>query len=120
MEFTTPFFVRKTRIETIGAYSGREYVVILLAEEKGLKVLTDSPLNEKILLIRGYIDCGFNEKLFNALIALRDSISENQYWVFDRDFPPCYKQGDFIMGYSQQISGYCHKATVDELIECLK
>lgn len=120
MEFTTPFFVRETWIETIGAYADREYIVIVLEEESGLKILTDRPLNEKKLSIRGYIDCGFNEKFFNALFALKYGISEKQYWVFDRDFLPHYKQGDFTMEHSLQISSYCHKATVNEVIEHFK
>lgn len=68
----------------------------------------------------GRIDCGTNEELFLALAAKRDDTSVNQYWVFDRDFLPHYKKGDFTIGYFHRCSCYCHVASVNELIEHFK
>lgn len=65
----------------------------------------------------GRIDCGTNEELFLAIAALRDDTSANQYWVFDQDFLPHYKKGDFTIGHFNRCSCYCHVATVKELIE---
>lgn len=70
--------------------------------------------------INNAIDCGTNEELFLAIAALRDDTSANQYWVFDYDFPPHYKKGDFTIGYFHRCSCYCHVATVEELIEHFK
>lgn len=66
------------------------------------------------------IDCGTNEELFLALAAKRDDTSDNQYWVFDRDFPPRYKKGDFTIGHFPRCSCCCHLATAKELIEHFK
>jgi hypothetical protein len=66
------------------------------------------------------IDCGTNEDLFLALAALRDDTSANQYWVFDQDFLPHYKKGDFTIGHFNRCSCYCHVASVKELIEHFK
>ena len=66
------------------------------------------------------IDCETNEELFLAIAALRDDTSANQYWVFDQDFPPHYQKGDSTIGHFHRCSCYCHKATVEELIEHFK
>ena len=66
------------------------------------------------------IDGGTNEDLFLAIAALRDDTSANQYWVFDQDFLPHYKKGDFTIGHFNRCSCYCHVASVKELIEHFK
>lgn len=66
------------------------------------------------------VDCGENDELFLAVAAKRDDTSANQYWVFDHDFLPHYKKGDFTIGYFHRCSCYCHVATIEELIEHFK
>lgn len=72
------------------------------------------------------IDCGTNEELFLAIAALRDDTDRNQWFVMDVDFYSDIKKGDWFR--ATDVNGqyhigtkvdslYCHKATVQELIE---
>lgn len=85
----------------------------------------------------GSIDCGTNESLFLAISALRDDTNKNQWFVADSPLSVSY---DDIVGndhyfteskgsvffwdinwmHATIISGYYHKATVEELIEHFK
>lgn len=75
------------------------------------------------------IDCGTNDQLFIAIAALRDDTDENQWFVMDVDVYLNISRGDWFKG--TDINGgyhvgtqiepfYCHKATVEELIEHFK
>ena len=75
---------------------------------------------------RGMIDCGTNEELFIALAALRDDTDVNQWFVMDVEEYININQGDWFIATDRtkgkhigtQIDPmYCHKATVEELIE---
>lgn len=75
------------------------------------------------------IDCETNEELFIALAALRDDTDVNQWFVMDVEEYVSINQGDwFIATYrnkgkhvgTQIDPMYCHKATVEELIERFK
>lgn len=131
MGFTTSCFIRKStkelteKVYKLGGRNGRnfwhcDYLTLLLAEKEQFTCLDDERGNAERLIERGYIDCGTNEEFFLAIAALRDDTSANQYWVFDQDFPPHYKKGDFTIGHFNRCSCYCHVATVNELIEHFK
>lgn len=138
MGFTTPCFIRKNtpelrkELEYLGYSHGKpEYYAddddnkydfimchngrfFLLSQENHV-IRNGHPLKK-----HGSIDCGTNEELFLAISAKRNDTSINQYWVFDCDFLPHYKKGDFTIGYFHRCSCYCHVATVEELIEHFK
>ena len=79
-----------------------------------------------ILDNKSYIDCGDNEELFLALAALRDDTDINQWFVMDVEEYMDINQGDWFLATDRnkgkhigtQIDPmYCHKATVEEIIE---
>ena len=76
-----------------------------------------------------YIDCGDNEELFIALAALRNDTDVNQWFVMDVEEYMDINQGDWFLATDRnggkhigtQIDPmYCHKATVEEIIEHFK
>lgn len=76
-----------------------------------------------------YIDCGTNEELFLALATLRDGTDVNQWFVMDVEEYMDINQGDWFLATDRnkgkhigtQIDPmYCHKATVEEIIEHFK
>ena len=79
-----------------------------------------------ILDNKSYIDCGTNEDLFLALATLRDETDVNQWFVMDVEEYMDINQGDWFLATDRnkgkhigtQIDPmYCHKATVEEIIE---
>lgn len=79
--------------------------------------------------IQKAIDCGDNEDLFLAIAALRDDIDEGQWFIIDVDAYVLLSAGDWFKatdmnGHYHVGTGidplYCHKATVEELIEHFK
>ena len=75
------------------------------------------------------IDCETNEDLFLALAALRDDTDVNQWFVMDVEEYMDINQGDWFLATDRnkgkhigtQIDPmYCHKATVEEIIEHFK
>ena len=75
------------------------------------------------------IDCGTNEELFLAIAALRDDSDKFQWFVMDAEIYTEISEGDWFI--ATDIKGgkhvgtqidplYCHKATVQELIEHFK
>ena len=78
---------------------------------------------------RGMIDCGDNEDLFLALAALRNDTDVNQWFIMDVEEYVNINQGDWFIATDRnkgkhigtQIDPmYCHKATVEELIDHFK
>ena len=76
-----------------------------------------------------YIDCGDNEELFLALAALRNDTDINQWFIMDVEEYMNINQGDWFIATDRnkgkhigtQIDPmYCHKATVEEIIEHFK
>ena len=76
-----------------------------------------------------FIDCGTNEALFIALAALQDNTDVNQWFVMDVEEYMDINQGDWFIATDRnkgkhigtQIDPmYCHKATVEEIIEHFK
>ena len=75
------------------------------------------------------IDCGINEDLFLAIAALRNDTDINQWFVMDVEEYVNINQGDWFIAtdinkgkhIGTQIDPmYCHKATVEEIIEHFK
>lgn len=73
------------------------------------------------------IDCGENEKLFQAIAALRNDSPFMQYFIYEKrtllnkvgKWITCYHNGSTL--FSEQIKeGILRKATVEELIEHFK
>lgn len=72
------------------------------------------------------IDCGDNEELFLALVALRDDTDEHQWFIMDTDvyldldkggwFIATNVHGKYHVG-TKIDSAYCHKATTKEIIK---
>lgn len=126
MGFTTPCFIRKNtpeireRLKNLGYKEciGEEGPFLFTSYNIFDCMHSECGLND--LAYNGLIDCGENEEMFLALAAKRDDTSANQYWVFDKDFLPNYKKGDFTIGYFNRCSCYCHVASVEELIEYFK
>lgn len=76
-----------------------------------------------------HINCGTNEELFLAIAALRDDSDINQWFVMDVEEYVNINQGDWFIATDRnkgkhigtQINPmYCHKATVEEIIEHFK
>ena len=74
----------------------------------------------------GRINCKTNEELFLAIASLRDDSDKNQWFVMDVEIYTDFPQGSWFMATDRsggrhvgtQIEPlYCHKATVEELIE---
>lgn len=78
---------------------------------------------------KGRIDCGTNEELFLAITALRDDTDENQWFIMDVECYVDIPKGTWFQStdcngekhVGAQIEAlYCHKATIEELIEHFK
>jgi hypothetical protein len=85
--------------------------------------------NSTLYGITNNIDCGTNEELFIAIASLRDDTDVNQWFVVDVEVYMDINQGDWFIATDRnkgkhigtQIDPmYCHKATVEEIIEHFK
>lgn len=125
MGFTTAAFIRRNtpdlrkRLEALG-YKNYGNPFQITDDSKLITTIDGEYVPYNVPLDDSFIDCGTNEDLFLAIAALRDDTSANQYWVFDQDFLPHYKKGDFTIGHFNRCSCYCHVASVKELIEHFK
>lgn len=106
-----------------------EYNTLLVADKDYFRCLDDERDNDKKLIEEGFIDCGTNEELFLAIAALRDDEDVNQWHVIDIEAYTNLHKGDWFKatdrtgGYHvgcQIEPAYCHKATVEELINHFK
>lgn len=138
--FTTPCFIRKNtpelrkRLEELG-YTPNSYecfwdddnrYLITFISPTGFNGFGLCITDCCILYNKSYIDCGANEDLFLALAALRDDTDVNQWFVMDVEEYVDINQGDWFIATDRnkgkhigtQIEPmYCHKATVEEIIE---
>lgn len=142
--FTTPCFIRKNtpelrkKLEELGY---KPFGSVKYEWDAGWGLSTDNRLGEfesfddngleNIIKCcspdyEDSIDCGTNENLFLALAALRDDSDFNQWFVMDVEIYIDIHQGDWFIATDRakgnhvgtQIDPmYCHKATVEELIE---
>lgn len=125
MGFTTAAFIRRNtpelrkKLEELG-YKKYGNPFQITDDSKLITTIDGEYVPYNVPLDDSFIDCGTNEDLFLAIAALRDDTSANQYWVFDQDFLPHYKKGDFTIGHFNRCSCYCHVASVKELIEHFK
>lgn len=140
MGFTTPCFIRKNteelrkRLEELGyiknspTWTDNCHIIwaYQYSQEKGFDIshyvianAFDIPFDKHSILCGKFIDCGTNEELFLAIVALRDDTDKNQWFT---DGYLWFKCGDemcdeTIEYYLNKYSRKFHKATVEELIE---
>ena len=89
----------------------------------------EKELNRFVSENTSYIDCGENEELFLAIAALRDDSDIYQWFIMDIEEYLNIHVGDWFIA-TDRIGGrhvgtqieplYCHKATVEELINHFK
>ena len=137
--FTASCFIRKNTPELISKLIDLGYVKALFDEEytksdayglivdQGDIAPLEHPLQEdELMFTYNFIDCGENIGLFLALAALRDDTDVNQWFVMDVEEYMDINQGDWFIATDRnkgkhigtQIDPmYCHKATVEEIIE---
>ena len=140
--FTTQCFIRKNTPELINKLIDLGYVKALFDKEytksETYGLIIDqgdiAPLEHgiqemELMFTYNFIDCDDNEELFIALAALKDDTDVNQWFVMDVEEYMNINQGDWFIATDRnkgkhigtQIDPmYCHKATVEELIEHFK
>ena len=89
----------------------------------------EKELNRFVIGNPKYVDCGENEELFLAIAALRDDSDIHQWFIMDIEAYLNIHVGDWFIA-TDRIGGkhvgtqieplYCHKATVEELINHFK
>lgn len=141
--FTTPCFIRKNtpelrkRLDELG-YEANAYecfwddenrYIITTIGSNGFAFYTLCIKNCCVLENKEFIDCGDNEELFLAIAALSGDTDINQWFIMDVEEYVNINQGDWFIATDRnggkhigtQIEPlYCHKATVEELIEHFK
>lgn len=131
MEFTTPCFIRKNteelrkKLEDIGyaaKFSTKDHDIIYTDAEHGVYFTTFA---SNITDDEVAYDCKYNRTLFLAIAALRDDTDNNQWFVMDVEIYVDIPKGTWFQATDRdggkhvgtQIEAlYCHKATVEELI----
>lgn len=135
MGFTTPCFIRKNteelrkKLEDIGyknAGSSNHHDIIYTDAEHGVYFTTFA---SNITDDEVAYDCKYNRTLFLAIAALRDDTDNNQWFVMDVEIYVDLTKGTWFKATDRdggkhvgtQIEAlYCHKATVEELINHFK
>lgn len=142
MGFTTPAFIRKNtpelrkKLEELGYLfipNGWNEWNIPIENCEYLLCDTDTYQGNPISYYTGKvckpnlgIDCGTNEELFLAIAALRDDTDKYQWFIMDVEIYVYIPKGTWFQSTdrnggrhvgTQIESLYCHKATVEELIE---
>jgi len=135
--FTTPCFLRKNTKEIANTialigydllFSARNnYGEYLVCNGNSCQGQNDTTLKESTI---DFIDCGENEEMFFAIAALQDNIDINQLFKMDiealyTDFPKgsvfkATKLGDGRHVGTNINPFYCHKLSVEEIIEYFK
>ncbi len=138
MGFTTPCFIRKNtpelrkKLEELGyrlfGEELNEDLCIFTSPECGLyniEFFSNIPHPEET----DSIDCGDNEELFLSIASLRDDTDKYQWFIMDVEIYVDIPKGTWFQSTDRnggrhvgtQIEAlYCHKATVEELIEHFK
>lgn len=143
MEFTQPCFIRKNtpelrkKLDELG-YEANSYecfwddenrYIITTIGSNGFAFYTLCIKNCCVLENKEFIDCGDNEELFLAIAALRGDTDINQWFIMDVEEYVNINQGDWFIATDRnggkhigtQIEPlYCHKATVEEIVEHFK
>lgn len=133
--FTQPCFIMKNTSEIRSKLEslGYKYIQGIIRNNEEMIFANNGYFSNNFpynaMLIDSSIDCGTNEQLFFAIAALRDDADENQWFVMDVDVYSETNKGDWFKATDMaggfhvgtQIEPlYCHKATVEELIEHFK
>ena len=138
MGFTTPCFIRKNtpelrkKLEELGyrlfGEELNEDLCIFTSPECGLyniEFFSNIPHPEET----DSIDCGANEELFLSIASLRDDTDKYQWFIMDVEIYVYIPKGTWFQSTDRNAgrhvgtqieSLYCHKATVEELIEHFK
>lgn len=135
MGFTTSCFIRKNteelrkKLEDIGyknACSSNHHDIIYTDAEHGVYFTTFA---SNITDDEVSYDCKYNRTLFLAIAALRDDTDNNQWFIMDVEIYVDLTKGTWFQATDRdggkhvgtQIEAlYCHKATVEELINHFK
>lgn len=130
--FTTPCFIRKNtpelrkKLEELGYlppskiwYDENFAICTIYRDNKGeyFTFKIDDDFERIIAPSYPYIDCGTNEELFLALVALRDDNDKKQWFVHDYQYQKVWIFSEMEC-YGDEP--FAHKATVEELIEHFK
>lgn len=126
MGFTTAAFIRKNtpelrnKLEELGYYLHPECI----DDDRGnyLFVNREYYLNRPLGYLEEFsrsIDCGTNDELFIAIVALRDDIDIHQWFTDGKEWFQCrfLKVGMHYSDKPEILFERWHKATVEELIE---
>lgn len=139
MGFTTPCFIRKNtanirnRLKELGYYCnpylGWHNLYTSIFGVTSICSMDDDDINALSEEIDSLIDCGTNEELFLAIASLRDDTDKYQWFIMDVEIYVYIPKGTWFQSTdrnggrhvgTQIESLYCHKATVEELIEHFK
>jgi len=145
MGFTTPAFIRKNTPELRKKLEGLGYLFIpngwnewsipienceyLLCDTDTYQGNPISYYTGKVCKPNLGIDCGANEELFLSIASLRDDTDKYQWFIMDVEIYVYIPKGTWFQSTdrnggrhvgTQIESLYCHKATVNELIEHFK
>ena len=139
MGFTTPCFIRKNtkelrdKLEELGYYE----IYVSVGDDIYSNLKTGADMSGNICRYMQWyqdkntssIDCGTNEELFLAISALRDDTDIHQWFIMDIEAYLNLPKGKWFKATSlggghhvgcQIEPFYCHKATVEELINHFK
>ena len=137
MGFTTAAFIRRNtpelrkKLEELG-YKNYGNPFQITDESKLITTIDGEYVPYNLPLDDSFIDCGTNEELFLAIVALRDDTNENQWFTNGEEWAyhpkteccsPCntvYRTLAFDSIPKDTNMGNYHKATVEELIEHFK
>ena len=135
MGFTTPCFIRKNtkelkdKLESIGYKNCITEEGPYIFTLSGIFDCMHSECGLSDMAYNGLIDCGKNEELFLAIAALRDDSDIHQWFIMDIEAYLNLPKGKWFKATSlgggyhvgcQIEPFYCHKATVEELINHFK
>ena len=136
MGFTTPCFIRKNTQELRKKLAVLGYKYDYRADFCHDIIYVDAERNEFFPTFSSNItddeiaiDCGANEELFLSIASLRDDTDKYQWFIMDVEIYVYIPKGTWFQSTdrnggrhvgTQIESLYCHKATVNELIEHFK
>lgn len=141
MTFIQPCFIRKNTPELINKLIDLGYVKVPLDEEYtenevyglivdhgNIESLVHGIQEMELMFTYNFVDCGDNEELFIALAALRDDTDVNQWFIYNaiNNTVGKFETIEWVLCKDNNICNYlnwdncykyCHKATVEEIIE---
>ena len=141
--FTASCFIRKNtpelrkRLEDLGylppskVWYDEDFAICTVCRDNRGEYFTfkiDDDFERIIAPSYPYIDCGTNEELFIAIASLRDDTDINQWFIYNtiNNTADKFETIEWVLCKDNNICDYlnwdncykyCHKATVEELIE---